>query len=506
MNTLAKRTYRSILGCGLCLLLFASCQKVPVTETEPQIPMKNPSGVLIIDTTGHTEQALQTETAAEESAEAVTEPSEIDWEQAEEWWEQNKYQYEVDIMEHPMKPSEEAFSSQPITEPSASDPGPQPVPDDGSVTAAAWISNINQATRSNPESACNELSGVSTMTREQVQQWICSYSFPQQPLLNGHAISAEEIAVLEANRNLSSIPDVVSVGHGVLTDNADVRTFPTNAMISDSTDERAFDYFQESLFVIGELVLVLHQSADGLYSFVIGGNDKGWVETARIGLTDPDTFEIWKNALVHPIVVTEPYAAMEGLGTFRMGTLLPLLSADGGNLRIAFPRNVNGQLSTAEVVLPARSDISIGFLSYSGYAAARQMEKLFGIPYGWGDMRQNFDCSSAVGAVYRCFGIFLPRNTGNMHATEVKVTPLAGMSYEERRNQILASAPGTLLLMRGHIVMYLGNGEIGHAVTKYSEDGSSFVEAYQCRRTSLDIYTSSLRPYAEAFDYLISFS
>lgn len=487
-------------------MLFASCQKVPVSETEPQIPVKNPSGVLVIDSTEQSElpQQPEKEILTEESRECVSEPSEIDWAQAEEWWELNKYQYEVDIMEKPYVSSEDVISSQPITESSAANPGPQQTTDYANVST--WIQNINRATWSNPEAACNKLSGVSTMTREQVQQWICSYSFPQQTMLNGHAISAEEIAILEANRNLGGIPEVVAVGHGVLTDNADVRIYPTDAMISDSTDERAFDYFQESLFVIGEPVLVIHQSADGLYSFVIGGNDKGWVETARIGLTDPDTFEIWRSALAHPIVITEPYAAIEGLGTFRMGTLLPLLSVDDGSLRIAFPRNVNGQLSTAEVILPARSDLSLGFLNYSGYAAVRQMEKLFGIPYGWGDMRQHFDCSSAVGAVYRCFGIFLPRNTGNMHATGVKVTPLAGLNHEDRRSLILASAPGTLLLMRGHIVMYLGNGEIGHAVTKYSEDGSSFVEAYQCRRTALDIYTSSLRPYVEAFDYLISFS
>jgi len=42
------------------------------------------------------------------------------------------------------------------------------------------------------------------------------------------------------------------------------------------------------------------------------------------------------------------------------------------------------------------------------------------------------DCSSTMNAIYRCFGIILPRNTGSMAQTGTQIVSLEGMTQEEK--------------------------------------------------------------------------
>ncbi len=382
------------------------------------------------------------------------------------------------------------------------------------VTASADLTKeqievINTATWSNPASGCYDVLSVSDLTREEVQNWILSAPFPEGSWCNGHALTPEEQSAIEANRNLDAIPEKVSVQYGILTDNADVRIFPTDAVLQTEVSPQAFDYMQESLFLIGEMVAVLHTSADGTYVYVIGGNDKGWIARDCVGLTEHGVLQQWQEGLRHPAVVIEPYVKVEGLHTFRMGTAFPLLEKNDTTMRISYPVNRDGRLELTEMVLPVENDISDGYLPYTYEAAAQRMQQMVGAAYGWGDVHLNYDCSSTVGAVYRCFGIFLPRNTGNMAATGAVVISLEQMGTETRDGLIRSLPAGSLLLMKGHVAMYMGivNGEprIAHTVSRYSGDGANLMDIYSCVETSLYIYTDSLKPYEETLTYVISF-
>lgn len=379
----------------------------------------------------------------------------------------------------------------------------------GAQLSPERIQDINRNTLANPEAGCYQVSALITLSREEVLGKICGYGFPEYPYYAGHAITPEERAAIEANRNVDAVPETVTVQYGIITDNANLRTYPTSEPITENNRYEDFDYFQESLFAVGEMVAVLHTSADGRFVFVIGANDTGWVEREKVGFTDLSTLQQWETALKHPAVVTEPYAKLDNGTCLRMGTALPLLGNDGVNYRVWYPLNWNGGLELTELLIPVRNDISDGYLPFTYEAVVRRMQQMASVTYGWGDAHLNYDCSSTVGAVYKCFGIFLPRNTGQMHAAGTSVYALEGMSQEDKLSRIQSAPAGSLLVMRGHVVMYFGmiNGVpmIAHNVTRYSENGTDIIEAYQYRTTSLYVYTSSGRMYLDAFASLIVF-
>lgn len=413
----------------------------------------------------------------------------------------------------------ETTQSEAETEPSTAPPAPETVPTAPSEIvikdshtaklSAARIMEINRYTRANPAAGCYQVTSLRQLSRAEVLGLIYVYSFPEYPYYAGHAITPEERTALEANRNVDAVPETVAVQYGILTDNANVRTYPTIHPITANNQYEDFDYFQETLFSLGEMVAVLHTSADGQFVFVVGANDKGWVERSKVGMTDFATLQQWESALMHPAVVTEPYIKLDNGAVLRIGTVLPLLSNDGANYRIWYPVNQGGMLQLTELVVPVRNDISDGYLPFTYDGVVRRMLQMVGVSYGWGDAHLNFDCSSTVGAVYRCFGIYMPRNTGQMHGTGTSVYSLAGLSLQERMTRIQNAPPGSLLVMPGHVVMYCGvsNGTplIAHNVTRYSENGVDMIEANQCRTTSLNIYTSSGRLYPDAFAWLIVF-
>ena len=373
----------------------------------------------------------------------------------------------------------------------------------------ARIMEINQYTRQNPAAGCYKVTDLRQLSRGEVLGLIYVYSFPEYPYYAGHAITPEERAALEANRNVDAVPETVTVQYGIMTDNGNVRTYPTIHPITQNNRYEDFDYFQETMFALGEMVAVLHTSADGQFVFVVGANDKGWVERSKIGFTDLATLQQWEAALMHPAVVTEPYIRLDNGAVLRMGTALPMLANDGANYQIWYPVNQGGMLQLTRLTVPVRNDISDGYLPFTYEGVVRRMQQMNGVSYGWGDAHLNFDCSSTVGAVYRCFGIYMPRNTGQMHGVGTSVYSLAGMSLAERMARIQNAPLGSLLVMPGHVVMYCGVSSgtplISHTVTRYSENGVDMIEANQCRTTSLNIYTSSGRLYPEAFSWLIVF-
>ena len=47
-----------------------------------------------------------------------------------------------------------------------------------------------------------------------------------------------------------------------------------------------------------------------------------------------------------------------------------------------------------------------------------------------------------MNAIYRCFGIILPRNTGSMAQTGTQIVSLEGMTQEEKLEKIQSMKPG----------------------------------------------------------------
>lgn len=405
---------------------------------------------------------------------------------------------------------------------------------------------INARTINEPASHVVDLFSL-TFTAPEVRSLIESYAFPGYTWLSGHVLTEDDRLRIEENRNLPALSNQETSGvtYGILMENAAVRSFPTDERLTGAEDNGAasFDYFQESLLFMGEPVMLLHTSLDGRYTFVQGLNYNGWVRTECIQVCDA----LLAQAIMQCtdfVVITDSVCEVNGQDNsrvLRMGTTLPLLGeteqsyvvpifcneqeADGcfafsdGELLYYKAEAAPGDvpvLWACEKALP-KSAANAGYMEFTAENVLLLAGHMLGNGYSWGDESTGYDCSSTVGSIYRCFGIILPRNSGILKYTGAAVTDLTGMTAAEKRSYITALPPGTILVLPGHAMMYLGQQRISisgqeqdgpamlHCVTGYVDVDGVTKEPYACVKTSIDIHTRGEQSYLELMNVCISF-
>ena len=182
-----------------------------------------------------------------------------------------------------------------------------------------------------------------------------------------------------------------------------------------------------------------------------------------------------------------------------------------GNVKLPGNHDYTTSGRLADTILVESQDgIHFGYLDMTQENILDQAKKLVGMAYGWGDSNGDMDCSSTMNAIYRCFGIVLPRNTSSMAQTGTQIVSLEGMTQEEKLEKIQAMNPGTLLVMKNHVVMYIGqeNGEdliLHNFTTCMADDGVSTKEVYQCQITQLNLVTAAGTQYLDAYATAICF-
>ncbi len=408
------------------------------------------------------------------------------------------------------------------------------------------LRQINAATMENPASGVRDLFSM-TFTPAGVKEMIEGYVFPDEPYISGRPVTEADRLRIEGNRNLEALAGqkAFAVTYGILIKNASVRSFPTEERITKAGGDSAadFDYFQESLLLVGEPVALLHQSLDGLYTFVQGRNYSGWMLTDCIQVCDRDLAQAVVSCSDF-VVITDSFCQVSGTdhgSLLRMGTALPLLEetdescltaifcakeeAEGcfafleGELRYfkaAYAPQDASVLWVCERVI-SKSSAHVGYVAFLETNLLRLAENMLGSSYSWGDEGIGYDCSSTVGGIYRCFGIILPRNSGILKYTGAQVTDLTAMTADEKRSFITSLPAGTILVLPGHVMMYMGQQRVAlsgqslecpamlHCVTGYVDIDGAAVEVYSCVLTSIDIRTRGAESYLDLMNVCVSF-
>lgn len=342
---------------------------------------------------------------------------------------------------------------------------------------------------------------LETIPAEDIRTMISQYEIGDYAYLDGELMTDSQRQYLENRRNLEALDemDTMTVRYGLIVNETDVRSFPSVGTLMDTDDDWEFDYFQESSLKVGEGVRICHETADGAWCFVQAKNDAGWVWSEDIAFC---SFAQMCDYLTSEdfIIVTKPADVVCGVENLHLSMGCRLLcGADGATAKC--PVRDGGMLGFEEISL---SDIeySRGYLPYTTALVLDQAMKLLNTGYGWGGKDHLLDCSSTMLAVYECFGFSLPRNTSELEKCSVRATDVGMLGADAKKRKLNEVRPGSMLFMKGHVMMYLGEKDgavyVLHTFTKYYDADGNKRRIMQCTITPLTLYKASGETYLDA--------
>jgi hypothetical protein len=223
----------------------------------------------------------------------------------------------------------------------------------------------------------------------------------------------------------------------------------------------AFDRIQETTIDVGSPVAAVAASLDQHWLFCLTPLYWGWVRAEDIAFGPRDLIAGW--ARMEPFVVTTASRGLliheESIAP-QMGTRLPwigeqcvLVPVKSKSEGLTF---LEGQLSTSA------DDFARGYLPCTLRSLLTQAFKLLLEPYAWGDSRLGIfgrDCSRLVRDVYATTGILWPRNANQQEQVGNHRATFAPEMDDATRRCLIAEQvpPGALLIMPGHVMLYLGH-------------------------------------------------
>lgn len=300
---------------------------------------------------------------------------------------------------------------------------------------------------------------------------------------DGRLITEDQKRRIDDNRNLDAVPQEIVPQTGIATRRANIRALPTAVGFFEENDAmRYYDQIQESELILGSPVWIVHESADGEFYFIQTGNYQGWVEKTAVATTDRETYCKFLPQTNAPMVcITAEHIDLSETQRLDMGAVFPYLSSSEDYFEVALPcRDENGALFTQTVSIE-KSQAHYGYLPYTMENFYVQAFKFSGIEYSWGGFQEGVDCSGLVCAVFRSFGVQLPRNTGEQKDYAGTIVSFSGMTTEQIRDTLKKIDRPAALHRKGHVMLYLGSADDRIYVIHAPQGGQS-VEVMELSR------------------------
>lgn len=319
-----------------------------------------------------------------------------------------------------------------------------------------------------------------TLPGADVAETITSISKPYSADLyfrEGGVLAQNDYDRYTANVNLEQVPATVPVRFGMVLERADMRTWPTRDIVYKDKETIDLDRFQENGLFPADVVVVLHESADGQWYFVQSYNYAAWVDQDKVAIgergailnyRDADNFLIIAGSKATTNFNPEVPAISEL--QLDMGTRLPLVSPEDVDYNVAgqnpyasyivrLPvRGEDAALEFQNALIARNQDVHIGYMPYTRRNVLHQSFKFLGERYGWGHSYNARDCTGLVQEVYKTFGIVLPRNSSQQGKSEIgeNIRFSQDAPAREKLDALASADVGDLIFSTGHVMLYLG--------------------------------------------------
>lgn len=343
----------------------------------------------------------------------------------------------------------------------------------------AQVDAANARMRAEDKSVFDLSALPASIAKAQANEWIGGLSSrPTRVLYDEHGkeIPAATLDALVADANLGALADNATPRYALVVERAALRSFPSYLRAFSSNDDTDIDRFQESAVFPGTPLVILHESRDGKWAFVVSPRYRAWIERKHIAEGPRDT--------VLPFATRTPYRLVTGAKErtvytpelpraseveLDMGTRLPIADVPAdvpvngqhpySSHVVSLPiRNDDGTLQVVPALIQKRADTSGAPLPVTQANILRQAFKFLGERYGWGHDYGTRDCSGFVSEVYASLGLLLPRNTSDQaRSPALQRTAFTKESPRAERDAAVAKLRvGDLVYIPGHVMMFIG--------------------------------------------------
>ncbi|RVZ18919.1 hypothetical protein EC531_01810 [Helicobacter pylori] len=256
----------------------------------------------------------------------------------------------------------------------------------------------------------------------------------------------------------------------VVVRDSDVRAVPTNKPFYLSPKGYPFDRYQNSLIFQGTPVLVTHFNTDKTYAHIQSSFVYGWIKVSDLAYMHDKDIELLTHLKDYVMPIKDKIPLYTDYGGFytnaRVGELFALIPQSQKTPEktpkkelkaYGFLRDAKGYAALQSVILDEK-DFFVFPKAFNSENMAYFIDTMLGQKYGWGGLLGNRDCSAFTRDSFANFGILLPRNSYAQSRYANNYMDLSSMKAKEKEDYILKNATpfGTLIYLKGHIMLYLG--------------------------------------------------
>lgn len=256
----------------------------------------------------------------------------------------------------------------------------------------------------------------------------------------------------------------------VVARDSDVRAVPTNKPFYLSPKGYPFDRYQNSLIFQGTPVLVTHFNTDKTYAHIQSSFVYGWIKVSDLAYMHDKDIELLTHLKDYVMPIKDKIPLYTDYGGFytnaRVGELFTLIPQSQNTPQkpqkkelkaYGFLKDSKGYATLQSVILEEK-DFFVFPKAFNSENMAYFIDTMLGQKYGWGGLLGNRDCSAFTRDSFANFGILLPRNSYAQSRYANNYVDLSSMKAKEKEDYILKNATpfGTLIYLKGHIMLYLG--------------------------------------------------
>lgn len=320
------------------------------------------------------------------------------------------------------------------------------------------------------------------LKRTQVLDWMHALASPFKGAkvdASGRAIPARTLEAIRANADEAGVPAEQATRYGMAVRRALLKLQPSALRGYVSKDLTDFDAYAAGVLFPGSAVVILHRSRDDCWLLVQTWQGPGWVPARDIAEGSAKQVLGYARRAPYRVVTGDKVRTVFAPGApalselqLDMGVRVPLaalppdrpVNGEGAyaSWTLDLPtRAADGTLHFAPALLRKVRDSRPDYLPLTRADIIRQAFKFLGERYGWGHTFNARDCSGFTSDVYRSMGVVLPPNSGAQGASPAfhHQTFTATDSHEVRVKAVMSADIGDLLVVPGHVMMFLGKVE-----------------------------------------------